>query len=456
MKQFPLFFLFFFVFVSSVKNLSAQQTTDVWTLEKCIDYAKQHNIELRRNALQFEAARQNLNIAYGNLLPTINFNYSNGFNYGRSIDPLTNAFTNQEINSNTYALNSNLPLFASFKNLHTIKKEKLALSLQDISNQQSVLLVIRKIFDYYLNILMYQDMLQVAENNYQLTLTDIKRTQRLVGSDLLSKKSILELNSQQLKDELAILEYKLKIDESKLLLSNVIGLEDYQGKLELDNPTIHLYDSTTTGFDARIEDITRTLEHNHQIKSAHLKQEMYLIDTKIARSSMLPKIDLTTTLYTGYSSGVKRFNSNTLTFDKYPYGQQLQDNYNTRFSFNIQIPILNGGYYRANYQKALIAYKSSALDTDEKTRTVKEELIHLYNTTYLEFKKLSATQADLSISKEIFLISEKEYAQHSISTFEYLLMKNKYVAAQIKCSQKKYDYFFSYKIFEMYMNNYFE
>ncbi|MDB5256390.1 MAG: transporter [Chitinophagaceae bacterium] len=448
-------FLVVLTFLSTATKLWSQTNEQVWTLEKCIEYAKGHNIELRKTQLQYESARLDLNIAYGNLLPTINFRYSNAFNYGRSIDPLTNSYTNQEINTNTYSITSTLPLFASFKNLHTIKREKLNVTFQQLQQEKAGLNVIKKIFDNYLNVLLNQELLKTAELNARRTQDDIERTIKLIENRSLARKSLLEFENQKIKDELAIAEYQLKISEAKLILCNTMGLDsDYE--IVLDQPSFTFADSSSSILDISKENVLKAAERNYNVKQEEVRQQILLQEKGIARSNMLPKLDLSGTLYSGYSNGVRKFNPSTGTFEKYDYWQQIDENQNKTFSFNLSIPILNGGYYRFNYQKADIAYQNSFLQLDERTRAVKEELIGLYNGTYLEFKRFNAAEKEVVISKELYEISRREYEQRIIATHEYIWMKNNYTLSERNRIQRQYSYLFSYKILEMYLGVYFE
>ncbi len=448
-------FLVALTFFCPTTKLWSQNNEQVWTLEKCIEYAKDHNIELRKTHLQYESAKIDLNIAYGNLLPTINARYSNAFNYGRSIDPLTNTYTNQEINTNTYSITSTLPLFASFKNLHTIKREKLNVNFQQLQQEKTGLNVIKKLFDSYLNVLLNQELLKTAELNAQRTQDDIDRTTKLIENRLLGRKSLLEFENQKIKDGLAITEYQLKISESKLILCNTMGLDsDYE--IVLDQPTFTFTDSTSSIMDISKENVLKAAEQNYNVKQEEVRQQMLLQEKRIARSNMLPKLDLSGTLYSGYSNGVKKFNTTTGGYEKYDYWKQIEDNQNKTFSFNLSIPILNGGYYRFNYQKADLAYQNSFLLIDERTRAVKEELIGLYNGTYLEYKRFNASEKEVALSKELYEISRREYEQRLIATHEYIWMKNNYTLSESNRIQRQYSYLFSYKILEMYLGVYFE
>ena len=61
-----------------------------WTLKECVDYALQHNINLKQNKLSLATADANIKTAKGNFLPTFSGFSSNNINFGSSIDPTSN------------------------------------------------------------------------------------------------------------------------------------------------------------------------------------------------------------------------------------------------------------------------------------------------------------------------------------------------------------------------------
>ncbi len=80
----------FFLFTGNI--LSAQTKL---TLQESIDIAIKNNIEVKQRDLLADAAKVNYKQAKTNLFPTVNGNISHGINQGRSIDPFTNSYANQ-------------------------------------------------------------------------------------------------------------------------------------------------------------------------------------------------------------------------------------------------------------------------------------------------------------------------------------------------------------------------
>src|ERR1043166_937126 len=85
-----------------------------YTLQQCIDYAIAHNLTIKQSSLNLELSKVGVNQSTMNLFPNLNGFASNNYYYGRSIDPNTNAFTTDQVRSNSFSLSSSVSLFEGF------------------------------------------------------------------------------------------------------------------------------------------------------------------------------------------------------------------------------------------------------------------------------------------------------------------------------------------------------
>lgn len=100
-KQIILLTLFF-----ASHGLVAQVDERTWTLEECIDYALEQNIDVRRSALNIQMARNDINAAWADLFPDLNASFAYNFNFGLNIDPVTNLISRQSRQTSNLGLNS--------------------------------------------------------------------------------------------------------------------------------------------------------------------------------------------------------------------------------------------------------------------------------------------------------------------------------------------------------------
>ena len=77
---------------------------EVWTLQRCIDHAFEHNLSLQEARLGEVSATIGEEAAIGAFLPSLNGSASHGYNFGQTIDPFTNQFATARIRSNSFGL----------------------------------------------------------------------------------------------------------------------------------------------------------------------------------------------------------------------------------------------------------------------------------------------------------------------------------------------------------------
>src|SRR5688500_142695 len=106
MKQVLCFLLCVACITVFAQENSNGNAAKVWTLKECVDYALANNLNIQRGHYNVEGSEVDLLQAKMAMLPSLNASVSNGYNWGRSINPVTNQFTTQQITSLSPGANS--------------------------------------------------------------------------------------------------------------------------------------------------------------------------------------------------------------------------------------------------------------------------------------------------------------------------------------------------------------
>ncbi|MHB1279529.1 MAG: TolC family protein [Bacteroidia bacterium] len=99
-------------------NVEAQK---LWSLDECLDYALENNLSLKQNRLNIKQAEINFEEAKFRRYPSLNGSINNSYNFGRSIDPLTNANVQRNSANLRFGLSSGVILFNGFQ-FHSAEK----------------------------------------------------------------------------------------------------------------------------------------------------------------------------------------------------------------------------------------------------------------------------------------------------------------------------------------------
>ncbi|MBA2562429.1 MAG: TolC family protein, partial [Chitinophagaceae bacterium] len=151
-------------------NGYTQQNADtVLSLKQCVDIAIANNIQVKQAELQMQTDYITLKQAKDNRLPEVSANANHGINQGRSIDPFTNSYINQNVGFGNYGLSAGLNLFNGGLIKNSIKQNKFGFEASRMDLQQEKEDVTINIILAYLQILNNEDLLQQSKNQFALT-----------------------------------------------------------------------------------------------------------------------------------------------------------------------------------------------------------------------------------------------------------------------------------------------
>ena len=97
-----------------------------WSLDDCIRYAHEHNIQIQQQALQVEQRSVELNTSRHSRLPDLGANLGTNFSFGRSLISNNTYADNNQV-SGSLGVSASLPVFMGGRINHEIAAGKLSL-----------------------------------------------------------------------------------------------------------------------------------------------------------------------------------------------------------------------------------------------------------------------------------------------------------------------------------------
>jgi len=355
MKKHILFLTSFLFTISSFSQKS-------WTLKECINRAKEENLDIKQIKLSVLSSEQQLLQSKSSLFPSLNGGVSQGYNYGRTVDPYSNEFTNLNVNTNNFSLYSTVTLFSGFQNINEVKRanyEYMArkYDIEKVINDISIIVTTD-----FLQLLFNQELVIMAEKQLDISLQQEERISKLVKEGQLAKSSLLETRSQVASEKLQLVKTK---SQKEIVLLNIKQLLEIEANnnFEILIPSISLPDQKKIPSTEEI--YTSALEVFPNVKSAEYRLKSSAKSLAISRGGRSPRIMFNGSIGSGYSDARTRiigidslgmmpsgyqlssgenvlmpildFNSEIT-----PFNQQLKDNFSQSLSFSLSIPIFNG------------------------------------------------------------------------------------------------------------------
>ncbi|MDH3710429.1 MAG: TolC family protein [Cyclobacteriaceae bacterium] len=458
------------------------QEVKTWSFQECVEYALDNNLTVKRGELDVQFNEVNLKQSKADMYPNFNFGSQYGINWGRSIDPTTNLFISQRIQSVGLQAGSSLTLFDGLQKLNTIKQNKLNLqgSTSDLDKAKND--VILNVVTFYTNVIFNQELLETANLQLETTTQQLQRTQKLVDAGSLAISEVLDLQSQVASNELEVVNAENNLNLALLNLKQVMQMPASEN-LQVVEPEIEATDYVFTGLNA--QDIFQQAERSQpEVKSADLGIQSSVLGEKIAKGAYYPSLSLGYNMFTNYSDALNPLFISDGTFgepDEIPdagfvtgnptqtvtlfspnpnfvsmsngVGDQFDDNLSRSLSFTLSVPVFNGLATKSSVQRASIFKAQAEINAREVRNLLRQIIETAYNDAIAASKAYEASQKQVQALEESFRVTEKRYNLGAVNFVDYQIVQNNLFGAKSDLVRTKYDYIFKTKILDFYQGN---
>ncbi|MCD6091225.1 MAG: TolC family protein [Bacteroidales bacterium] len=438
-----LFSTFLLVFALSISSIFAQK---VWTLEDCIHYAFENNIQIKQSKLQIESVQADLKQSKYEFAPTLNGSSSLNYTWRGSVDP-TNTYISDNTMSANFGLNSGVTLFDGFQKYNVVKQNKLAYtsSLYDSEKMENDIAL--QLTGAYLNILFNHEMLIVAQNQADITKQQIERTKNLVEAGTLPKGDLLEIEAQGLMEDVNVIKADNNLSLSYLDLLQILDLSANE-EFEIERPTISVNDELSVIPSEQV--YANAVNFMPEIKRAKLDVLSSNRSVMIARGAAYPSLSLRGGVNSSYyDSRLVDFSdpgSPTIAF-----WNQMTDNVSKYLTLSLNVPIFNAYQTSTRIKKAEILNINSKFNLELTKNTLRKNIEQKYFDAIAAYKTYHANSATVISLKEAFKYTEEKYSLGMLNSVDYNLAKSRLTQSESELLRAKYDYIFKTKILDFYM-----
>ena len=437
------YILIFFCF--SVTTAIAQKK---WSLQDCINYANEHNVDVIKQKIRSEIANSDIKIARGNYLPDASFIASQNFSLGNSFNVSTGV-GQLESSSNSFSLSSSLNIFDGFANKYKLQRAKLNKEKSESDLEKIRFDVALNITNKYLQVLFNKEILKVAKEQLEISTQNYNRLKSLYDNALKGKRELLEIESTLASDK------KEKIVAENTLKNSLIELQELLDIKEIDDFEIEeiLVESTKLFTDTIPEAV---IEKNPEIISSRLDLAIKKRDLKLTNTSFYPKVNLNYSYSSNYFHiiGEEDLVVNQQTGELIPNGFWVQlDNNRTHYiGISATFPIFSRFLNRENYKKSKEEIKISEFDLLSNKQKLKNKITVAKNDVLASKASFEASELALKTQQKAFEILSQQYKNGNVGNYEFLEGKNKLIVNASELIKAKYEYYFKTKVLGYYFN----
>ena len=470
-----IFFKFGFILwaIWLLPAMALSQERVVWSLEDCVSHALENNLRIQQQRLGVEVSRQNLSQSRANMLPSLNANASHNYNFGRTLDPITNEFATERVQSNNFSVSSGMTLFGGFQVRNNVQRDRLELEASQYDVESIENDIALAVASAYLQILFNLELVEVRANQLDITRQQVDRTTKLVEAGTLARGSLFTIQAQEASEELQLVNAENQLRTAYLDLVQLLDLrEDTHFEIEVPDITITLSETVEYSpmqlYNTAVQLQPNVLSSDVRVLSAEKSYQ-------IARGGRSPVLSISGSMGTGYSearleiaeiieldpqmigqtaSGEAVFAPNFRAETQVvPFRNQLEDNLNRSAGLFLRIPIFNSFQVRSNINRSKISLDNARLQRQIVRDQLFKTIQQAHQDAHAALQRYRATEKNVQALEEAFRYTEERFNVGMVNTLEYNDAKNRLTAVQSELLQSKYEYVFRVQILDFYIGN---
>lgn len=338
------------------------------TLDDCMAYAVAHSTAVGQRQADLDSRRAELGESVAALFPSVSASSGGTTNFGRSIDPATNTYTNTSTFGNTYALSGSMPLFAGLQGINAVRAAKVARSMGAADLEAARDEAALQTMNAYMDVVYYDGAVRLAREQLATSRETLRQVRRLEELGRKSAADVAEIESQEAGFDYLLTEQQNNLDLARIRLREVMNYPQHE-PLEIET-AIDLEARPVAATIGEVLDHARGL--NPQLRAAALNSRYQQLQYARAKGGYAPSLYL----YGGYNTSFYTDFDNRSAYDR--FWTQFRNNRGSYVQVGLSVPLFSGLYRRTNKRRARNALRSAELQQQAVERSVESEIARTY------------------------------------------------------------------------------
>lgn len=416
---------------------------DRWSLQECIERAWASNLSVRKQDIETAICRNELNRSRMDFLPKLDITVGHSLDWGRSVDLQNLEIIRNRLSQATSASwNASAYLLDGLSRIYNLRRSRINLEMSVQETERIRREISISVLECYLKILLSTEILSTAKESFRSISEQRERTIMLVEAGRQPHSSLLEIESQLASERVQVVIAENQVKSDMLALQQLIDIP-YSSRFTIVIPSPDALERNLNP--GNTEEIYLQAQSMPAIRNAALAVERSKIDLKKAKGQYFPRISVTASYGSFYSSSTLAPDGSV-----YPFFRQFRDNINPTVSFGISIPLFNGLATMSGIKNAELEKRS--METEFRIR--QQALYREIQSAVLDAEKycmeMEAASANMESMKELFRCVEEKFNSGILNGTDYTVAKTNLIKARSEYIQAKYRFIFQMKILDFY------
>ena len=385
-----------------------------WTVWQCMQYAVEHNHEVKRAALELDSYKAQQTGALGRFLPSVGVSTGVQYNFGRAINPETNGYTDVSTFYNGYSLQASLPVFDGFSRVHALRAAKASTLMGQSALRQQQDETALSVLQAFVDVTYYERMVEMAREKVEETSLLLRQTRLMEEVGRKSPSDVAQVESQKAEADYELTRQQNLYGSALLELKKVMAFPMEKSLTPAASPKERGVNSST------IENTSS--KSNHSLLPAEgyggasfardgecggeavarYQMEIAKHEWRQARAAFYPSLSLSTGLNTTYYHTLHSDGGET-------FSKQLKNNMGEYVGVTLSIPLFNRlqtitSVRRAknNYRIARENYEQKRLELEKQYREAWQDWQGYLMQTEQMAKKVEADSIAYQLTRRQF------------------------------------------------------
>ncbi len=424
-----------FILLCAAASCALSSTAQSMNLDQCIDYAIEHNLDVRGRRISAYQSELEVTEAKDRFLPNLSGYASQSFNFGRGLTS-DNTYANRNTSSFSLGAQLSLPIFQGLRAIRQLKYSKTALSAAKESTEAAKDNVTLNVITQYLQALYTREMLVVAQQSLDVSRGELARRRELLEAGKIAELDIYEATAQVSSDELRVVNAR---NDSTIAMLDLAQLLNYPADAPFDIEPLGENELPILSPETVY---ANALANNHTIRASRLSVDAAEQSVSVARSGYIPTLSFNAGLGSNYYK--------TSGFNNESFSQQMRHNFSQSLGFSLSVPIFDGFTTRNSVRRAQAQRLSAALELDLARNQLYKSINQAYTQAVAAFKSRDAALVSVRSSEAAFNAMQVKYDNGRANATEYEKTKSDLNSARAQAVLAKYESILRTRILHFY------
>ena len=402
----------------------------LWTLSGCLEYALEHNIQLRQTRNTYLSGIEDTKQARAALFPSLSASTSQSLaNYPSSDVTDNNMYTG------SYNLNASMSLFRGGSLSIALKQQKVQNEMDLLSVEETANDIRIAIVQAYMQCLYAAEAVAVNRSNADASKAQRDRAEEMWRAGSISRVDFAQLESQWKSDEYQVVSAQTSYDEYLLQLKQLLELDIMDG-MNLAGPDVS-EDQILSILPPKSDIYEAALDAMPEVERGTLSVQAAELEIRQARAGFFPSISLSAGVGTSFMTATGAGTATGST-PGYVSGNQYWNNFHENIGLTLSVPIYSNRSNRTALNKARISAENTRLEQ----QSIEKDLLKEVESAYLgavsnQSRYIAALQQE-DYARQSYDLTCEQFSLGVKNTVELITAQNELTSAQQEVLQAKY------------------